>query len=359
MPARILKSGTPYLKLKRNGLPERVSAFPDRHGKRRYRYRKGAFSYYFQSSFGTPEFQQEYDYCVSGQRPEIGEAKVIPGSMKALVSLYYRSPYFLDLADTTKNTYRIIIEKFLAEHGDKPAKGIERKHIQAIMAKMSDRPQAANNLFKKLRILMRFAAEIGMREDNPCDHVRMYRKKTAGHHTWTEGEIATYEAKHPTGTKARLTFDLLLYTAQRRCDVVKMGRQHLKGSMIRVRQQKTGTYLWIPLHQALLASLPKDNMTFIVTEHGTPFSAKGFGNRFRKWCDEAGLKHCSAHGLRKAAARRLAEAGCTPHEIASITGHKSLSEIEHYTRDVNQAQIAGIAEGKLSNLRAGLDKKTK
>jgi integrase len=37
------------------------------------------------------------------------------------------------------------------------------------------------------------------------------------------------------------------------------------------------------------------------------------------------------HGLRKAAARPLAEAGCTTHEIAAITGHKTLSEVERYT----------------------------
>ena len=34
-----------------------------------------------------------------------------------------------------------------------------------------------------------------------------------------------YEARHPIGTKARLAFDLLLYTGVRRSDVVKLGPQ--------------------------------------------------------------------------------------------------------------------------------------
>ena len=55
----------------------------------------------------------------------------------------------------------------------------------------------------------------------------------------------------------------------------------------------------------------------------------------------AGLpSNSSPHGLRKAACRRLAEAGCTPHEIMAITGHKALSEVETYTRDVRQMFLA-------------------
>jgi hypothetical protein len=41
-------------------------------------------------------------------------------------------------------------------------------------------------------------------------------------------------------------------------------------------------------------------LVFLLSEHGKPYSRKGFGNKFRQWCDEAGLPQCSAHGLRKA-----------------------------------------------------------
>ena len=59
-------------------------------------------------------------------------------------------------------------------------------------------------------------------------------------------------------------------------------------------------------------------MVFIVNGRGTPFTRKGFGNKFRDWCDEAGLSVCSAHGLRKAAARRFAEPGCTNQQIKIV-----------------------------------------
>ena len=60
--------------------------------------------------------------------------------------------------------------------------------------------------------------------------------------------------------------------------------------------------------------------------------------------DHADLpRRCVTHGLRKAAARRLAEAGCSAHEIAAITGHRTLKEIERYTRGAEQARLAAAA----------------
>jgi len=126
-----------------------------------------------------------------------------------------------------------------------------------------------------------------------------------------------------------------------------MGRQHVRGGVLIVRQQKTGRVLEIPIHPKLaeiLAATEGNNLTFLVTGNGKPFSAAGFGNLFRQWCDEAGIpKHCSAHGLRKAACRRLAEAGCSEHEISAISGHASLSEVQRYTRAANQARMAKAA----------------
>ena len=53
--------------------------------------------------------------------------------------------------------------------------------------------------------------------------------------------------------------------------------------------------------------------------------------------------HCSAHGLRKAAATRLAEAGCTDHEIMSITGHRTHKELQRYTEATRQKVLADNA----------------
>jgi hypothetical protein len=85
-----------------------------------------------------------------------------------------------------------------------------------------------------------------------------------------------------------------------------------------------------------------------VTAFGRPFTANGFGNKFRQWCNEAGLPHCSAHGLRKAAAARLAELGCTEHEIMAVTGHQTLEEVSRYSRAARQKVLAASGMAKLA-----------
>jgi integrase len=200
-----------------------------------------------------------------------------------------------------------------------------------------------------IRTLMKYAVEIGLREDNPAAGVKLPDLKTDGYHDWTEAEIEQFEEYHGSGTRARLALALLLYTGQRRGDVIRLGRQHIRDGFIHVRQQKTGIKLALPIHatlEAIIAETPADHLTLLTTQTGKSFSAAGFGNWFRDRCDEAGLAHCSAHGLRKAAARRLAEAGCTMHEIAAITGHASLSEVQRYTKAVDQKRLATSAMEK-------------
>src|SRR5262249_15142008 len=136
---------------------------------------------------------------------------------------------------------------------------------------------------------------------------------------------------------------------QRRSDIVRMGPQYIRNGVLSVRQQKTGIDLGIPVHPTLatvIAETPTYHLTFLTNQFDRPFTA-GY---FVQWVDKAELPHCSAHGLRKAAARRLAEAGCTAHEIAAITGHASLKEIEHYTKAVDQQKLAASAMEKTRTL---------
>jgi integrase len=129
-----------------------------------------------------------------------------------------------------------------------------------------------------------------------------------------------------------------------------MGRQHIRNGFLIVRQQKTGVELEIPVLSPLITAIaetPSDHLTFLTTQFGKPFTAAGFGNWFREQCNLADLPHCSAHGLRKAAARLLAEAGCTEHEIASITGHASLREVARYTKAADQKRLAVTAMDKV------------
>lgn len=98
----------------------------------------------------------------------------------------------------------------------------------------------------------------------------------------------------------------------------------------------------------MIDASPTGDLTFLVTAHGRAFTNNGFGNRFREWCDKAGLPHCSVHGLRKAAAARLAELGCTEFEIMAITGHQTSKEVTRYTKAASQKTRAASALVKMT-----------
>ncbi len=123
-----------------------------------------------------------------------------------------------------------------------------------------------------------------------------------------------------------------------------MGRQHVRVGFLQVRQAKTGAILEIPLHPALqeiLAAHPAEHLTFLTTQAGQPFTAAGFTGWFRDRCKEAGLPlGLSAHGLRKATCRRLAEAGCSASQIAAISGHRTLKEVQRYVAAADQKRMA-------------------
>jgi integrase len=98
------------------------------------------------------------------------------------------------------------------------------------------------------------------------------------------------------------------------------------------------------LQRIVDATTPLGKDTYLVTKFGKPFSADGFGNRFRKWCDEAGLPHCSAHGLRKAGSAGLAELGASDREIMAITGHQT-AKADRY-QGARQKLLAATAMAK-------------
>jgi len=331
--------------------PQYCNGYLDRHGKARWYFRRAGFKKVPLPGLPwSPEFMAAYEQALAGQPAPIGAERTIPGTLRALAVSYFASPAFRTTRPSTQSTYRRVIDRLCIEHGDKRVALLQREHVIKLLAARAHTPGTANALRRSLRALMQHAVEIGMRSDDPIRDVRkLPTAKGEGYHPWSESEIAQFERHHPVGSRARLAFALLLYTGQRRSDVVRMGRQHMSDGAICVRQQKTGREVWVPIHGALAPILAEasSNLTFLLTDQGKPYTAAGFGNWFRDQCRAAGLHGCSAHGLRKAAARRLAEAGGTTHEISAITGHASLKEVARYTEAVDRRRLAVSAMAKI------------
>jgi len=292
----------------------------------------------------SPSFMAEYEKAMSGARMAVGAGRVKPGSVAAVIAEYLDSQQFFGSKSAgTQRMRRGILERFRAAYGDRPFALLPPEWIEALLD--SKPPHAARSWLVTLRSLCRFALKRRYLRADPTANIKQRPIKGDGFHTWTEEEIAQFEAHHPVGTKPRLALALLLYTAQRRSDVVRMGRQHIRNGAFIVKQQKTGTELppipVLPRLQAVLDATPGEHLTFLVTATGKPYGPNHFSESFREWCDAAGLpKNCSAHGLRKAACRRLAEAGCSEKQIAAISGHASLDEVARYTKAADKARLA-------------------
>jgi integrase len=325
------------------------------HGKPYYYFRKpGCARIKLPGLPGSAEFMDAYQASLAASAPpsDIGAKRSRPGTVGALVALYANSSRFKhEIAAETRRTMWAILQRFCGEHGTKRVALLRREHVLVILDGRP--PFAKRNWLRALRPLMQFALSINMITDDPTrDITAKVPRKGEGYRAWGEEQIAAFRDYHKLGTRARLAIELLLNTAQRRGDIVRMGSQHIRNGLLHVRQQKTGEPLQLPIFpelQEAIDAMPSKgkHLTFLVTVSGKPFSPAGFTNWFRDVCHEAGLHGYSAHGLRKASMTRFAEAGCSVHEIAAFSGHRTLSEIAHYTRSVEQAALARAAQNKL------------
>jgi integrase len=361
---------------RRRFLPPYVTSFADRHGKTRLRFRRKSFdSYYFKSALGTEEFRVEYHACLN---PEVGKiiltpiTRATPGTIDELVERYYVPPTRLGPSAITQAKVRAVIESFRQGRGDRKVSEVRFDHPDAIIAKKHKKSavktasgvrqtggvHAARKLRKELIRLFDFAMKLKLCDRNPAAETSEVRttvaERTGGFHCWNEEEIAQFRDHHHLGTRERLGMELLLWTDQRRSDVVKMGRAQIKDGRLPVRQEKTGKSLWLPiapqLNEAIIAMSPTDTsqFCFLMTRRNKPFTKESFGNFFRKACTAAGLPHCSSHGLRKATLRRMAELEMANKTMKSVSGQTRDDTLAGYTATANQRTLADSAIDTLS-----------
>ncbi len=337
-----------------------VHHFRDRHGKDRYYFRRNGKRTPLPGSPGSSAFMETYQAALNGQveKPNIGANRTKPGTVNAAVVAYYNSSAFQMLAAETRRTRRNILERFRAEHGDKRVALIQRQHVERMLAAKANTPSAARNFLNTLRALIQHCIACSLRVDDPTAGIKRIKIKTDGYYVWSEDDVATFRATYALGTRARLALELLACTGQRRADIIRMGRQHVRDGTLAIRQQKTGTLVELPVLpelQAAIDAMPKsEHLTFLTVRAGEPFSPAGFTNHFRDLCRAAGIQRGSAHGLRKYAATRHANCGATAHELMAWFGWKTLSEAERYTRSADRRKLAaGMIERLGSRTSSG------
>jgi integrase len=282
-------------------------------------------------------------------------------TLRGLLRAFEDSPEWRQLSKATQTQYLIYLRPWL-EVAETPPREITRREIMAardVIAKRSG-VGAATAFGRVTSALFGWGLDRGWVDFNPAQRLKALPGGSLP--AWSEDQISRALESLP--EDLRRVVVLGLYTGQRRGDLCAMTWAAYDGATIRLRQAKTGTALTLPAHPELKAELDrwKAERTGIHVLHSPrtgAWTAPHLSREMKRALVKAGLPAgLNVHGLRKAAARRLAEAGCTTHEIASVTGHRSLSMVQHYTNSADQQRLAGAAVSRLPIQNLQIRRKT-
>jgi integrase len=336
----------------------------DRHGNVRVYVRRDGRKVRIKEPMGSPGFAKAYSEAMDAlEHPEGSKGKgrgefraASPGTLGWLATQYFAARRFTKLDPKSQATRRLVIEECLREPpkpgarskmADCPIEHVSAAVVMMLMDRKADKAGAANNRKKYLSALFGWAVKARFMKANPARDAERITYATDGFHTWTIDEVRQFENRHPIGTKARLALALLLFTGARRGDVVTFGYQHIKDGVLRYVPRKTRYKRMTAVQKPLLPVLAEvikasttGDLTLLVTEYGKPFTSAGFGNWFRKRCDEAELPHCTAHGLKKAGATLAAEAGATDRQLMAMFDWATASQATVYTKAADQKRLA-------------------
>ena len=292
---------------------------------------------------------REYRYTAKAPAP-----RVAPDSIGGLILAYKASPDWTALQPSTRKN-KLYYLRDLEELAHVPVASVRRRTMLAMRdAIAEERGAGAANVFMRVSAaLFRWAVDREWIDNSPIDRTR----QLAGGHllAWTSAEADQAAAELP-APLARVVI-LARYTGQRRGDLCMITWSAYDGATLRLTQQKTGTRLVIPVHPVLRRHLEtwkaERSSTHILTSHrGTPWGPNHLTHTMADELQKLGMREgLNVHGLRKLAAAELADSGCSAHEIASITGHKTLAMVQLYTASADQERLAKAAIARLPSKR--------
>jgi integrase len=295
----------------------------------------------------SPEWLEAYAQIMRGVVTERSRTPNAYGSVGWLIQEYTASKAYAKLAPATRESYSRNLEH-LRTLASFPATDIKRAHIRRLREAMADTPRA-QHLFTQVaaRLFSWGISDRDLEMSNPA--AKMKREDAPeSYAAWSEAEMQAFEGSGPPRA-AMSAYMLARYAGARRTDLAGLRRSSYDGLAISIPGTKTDTPVTVPAHprlKAYLDSLPP-TLYLITDEHGRPVKANTLSKVMRAHLDKIGLSHLTLHGLRHTAGQALAEAGCSPHEIAAVLGHRTLQMVQHYTKKARQGRLAASAIVKL------------
>ena len=168
-------------------------------------------------------------------------------------------------------------------------------------------------------------ADLGLERSPPRQHV------------WEDEQIAAFidYCERRRRPSIGLAVDLGANIAQRLSDILALSWNQYQDGCFVIRQQKTGAIVAVPVVDDLKARLDRTPRTspIIVTAEGDkchawatnqPYRRPVFSIVFRKLTRMSKIRDVDGlqfRDLRRTAIVNMSRAGCTPQEIASVSGH--------------------------------------
>jgi hypothetical protein len=330
-----------------------VSVFVDRHGKERFRYRKGSFSVYLPHP-SDKLYSAAYDAAKKRDPLKI-TPRSNPGTVDDALPRFYESLAFKRGGEGWQKDRRRVLEAFRTDYGRFELRHFEPHLIDRILEKKMEQriingrkvggSSAAVRLREQLLLFFRWAKKQRLIPANPVEEAETPSHKGKGYFRWREEHIAKFRKHWALGTKPRLAMELVLWTGARRKDAHLMAPP--RNGRIGESASKTGKEMDVkvaPKLQEAIDAMPAIGITaLLVNDYGKPFSVAGFGNWFKDKCRDAGLPQCSLHGLRKALARRGADLEVSQQGLKALGQWSSDSEVKIYVEGANRRRLAESA----------------
>jgi integrase len=295
---------------------------------------------------GSPQFIASFTAAHASRRQ--------PDASKflALIAGYKQSKDFERLEPRTKHDYLRHLARIEAHFGDMPLAALEDPRVTRDLLEWRDQlaisPRQADYAWQVLMRVLSWARGRGMTLYRSPERIARLYHADRSDRVWLEENLAAFLAKASEPLQRALV--LALETGQRQGDLLALAWSAYDGIWIRLRQQKTGARVNIPVTKRLRAVLdnaPRLAITILTDRRGRPWRPSTFRDQWRAASRKAGIDGLTFHDLRGTAVTRLAEAGCTHPEIAAITGHslRNVADIiDRYLARTDKLAVAAISK---------------